>query len=79
MDPRLVGIGNKTPRIEPRGAPARFFDVFGGWFHKKSFEGCSFINVLLESNADSPVRRAATIHLANIRAIVPGLAEEAKL
>ena len=29
--------------------------------------------------ADSPVRRAASIHLAKIRAIVRGLAEEAKL
>jgi AcrR family transcriptional regulator len=55
------------------------FDVFDGWFHKKSFEGCSFINVLLESKANSPVRRAAIIHLAKIRAIVRRLAEEAKL
>ena len=44
------------------------FDVFDGWFRKKTFEGCSFINVLLESEADSPVRRAAAIHLAKIRA-----------
>lgn len=55
------------------------FDVFDGWFHKKSFEGCSFINVLLESKLDSPVRIAAAIHLAKIRAIVRTLAEEAKL
>jgi AcrR family transcriptional regulator len=55
------------------------FDVFDGWFHKKSFEGCSFINVLLESKLDSPVRIAAAIHLAKIRAIVRALAEEAKL
>jgi AcrR family transcriptional regulator len=55
------------------------FDVFDGWFHKKSFEGCSFINVLLESKVGSPVRRAAAIHLAKIRAIVRALAEEAKL
>ena len=55
------------------------FDVFDGWFHKKSFEGCSFINVLLESKPDSPVRHAATVHLAKIRAIVRGLAVEAGL
>ena len=55
------------------------FDVFDGWFHKKSFEGCSFINVLLESKLDSPVRIAAAIHLAKIRAMVRTLAEEAKL
>src|SRR4030088_2072055 len=39
------------------------FDVFDGWFHKRTFEGCSFINVLLESNVASPVHRAAAIHL----------------
>jgi AcrR family transcriptional regulator len=63
----------------PEARLLAIFDVFDGWFHKKSFEGCSFINVLLESKADSPVRRAATIHLAKIRSIVRGLAEEAKL
>jgi AcrR family transcriptional regulator len=45
------------------------FDVFDGWFHNKTFEGCSFINVLLESKVDSPIRQAAAIHLAKIRAI----------
>ena len=55
------------------------FDVFDGWFHKKSFEGCSFINVLLESKAGSPIRHAAAVHLAKIRAIVRALAEEANL
>jgi AcrR family transcriptional regulator len=63
----------------PEGRLLAIFDVFDGWFHKKSFEGCSFINVLLESKVDSPVRKAAAIHLAKIRAIVRGLAEEAHL
>jgi AcrR family transcriptional regulator len=55
------------------------FDVFDGWFRKKSFEGCSFINVLLESKKGSPIRRAAANHLAKIRAIVRSLAEDAGL
>jgi AcrR family transcriptional regulator len=63
----------------PEARLLAIFDVFDGWFRKKSFEGCSFINVLLESKAGSPIRRAAAIHLANIRAIVRSLAEEAKL
>jgi AcrR family transcriptional regulator len=63
----------------PEGRLLAIFDVFDGWFHKKSFEGCSFINVLLESKVDSPIRKAAAIHLAKIRAIVRGLAEEANL
>jgi AcrR family transcriptional regulator len=55
------------------------FDVFDGWFRKKAFEGCSFISVLLESKVDSPVRRAAAIHLSKIRAIVRSLAQDANL
>jgi hypothetical protein len=34
---------------EPEGQLLAIFDVFDGWFRKRSFEGCSFINVLLES------------------------------
>jgi AcrR family transcriptional regulator len=63
----------------PENQLLAIFDVFDGWFHKKTFEGCSFINVLLESKMNSPIRQAAAIHLAKIRAIVRGLAEEANL
>jgi AcrR family transcriptional regulator len=63
----------------PEGRLLAIFDVFDGWFHKRSFEGCSFINTLLESKVDSPVRKAAAIHLAKIRAIVRDLAKEADL
>lgn len=55
------------------------FDVFDGWFRKRSFEGCSFINVLLESRPGSPVHRSASAHLRKIRSIVCGLAQEAGL
>jgi AcrR family transcriptional regulator len=64
---------------DPEARLLAIFDVFDGWFRKKTFEGCSFINVLLESKVDSPVRRAAAIHLAKIRAIVRSLAEDAGL
>lgn len=53
------------------------FDIFDEWFHQDDFEGCSFINVLLETcDRNSPIRAAAIAHLANIRAFVRGLAEE---
>ena len=55
------------------------FDVFDGWFRKRNFEGCSFINVLLESKADSPIRYAAAAHLSKIWAIVRALANDANL
>jgi AcrR family transcriptional regulator len=54
------------------------FDVFGEWFAEPDFEGCSFINVLLEfDEVDHPIRIATTGHLATIRGLVRGFAEEA--
>ena len=69
----------KRRATKPEGRLLAIFDVFDGWFRKKSFEGCSFINVLLESNASSPLRQAASIHLAKIRAIIHDLAKDAAL
>lgn len=63
----------------PEGRLLAVFDVFDGWFRRKDFEGCSFINVLLESEQESPVRRAAAIHLERIRGIIRALADEAGL
>jgi AcrR family transcriptional regulator len=54
------------------------FDVFGEWFERDDFEGCSFINVLLEvDEAEDPVRQASAQHLANIRALIQELARDA--
>jgi AcrR family transcriptional regulator len=54
------------------------FDVFDEWFHRDDFEGCSFINVLLEvADLDDPVGRASAAHLENIRSVVRRLAEQA--
>ena len=69
----------KRRSADPEQRLLAIFDVFDGWFRTKDFEGCSFINVLLESEADTPVHRAAVIHLARIRGIVAGLARDAGL
>ena len=54
------------------------FDVFDRWFRRSDFEGCTFINVLLETDRkDHPVRVATVEHLAAIRAFLRGLAEQA--
>ena len=54
------------------------FDTFEGWFAREDFEGCAFINVMLEiDDCDNPVRQATVRHLADIRSFVAGLAEEA--
>jgi AcrR family transcriptional regulator len=56
------------------------FDLFDEWFQKDDFEGCSFINVLLEMNdRESVVGKASAEHLLNIRSIIRTLAEEAQL
>lgn len=56
------------------------FDLFGEWFERDDFEGCSFINILLETgDRGEPVGRASTEHLANIRAIISSRAAEAGL
>lgn len=69
----------KRRASDPKERLLAIFDVFDGWFRMKTFEGCSFINVLLESKAGSPVQRAAAIHLSKIRAIIRALAVDAKL
>jgi AcrR family transcriptional regulator len=54
------------------------FDVFGEWFAREDFEGCSFINVMLElTDTAHPVRQVCVRHLTAIRGFVAGLAEQA--
>jgi AcrR family transcriptional regulator len=55
------------------------FGVFDDWFHRDDFEACSFINVLLEMGPAHPAGKASVRHLANIRTVVRGLAEQAGL
>jgi AcrR family transcriptional regulator len=62
----------------PRERLLAIFDVFDDWFHRDDFEGCSFINVLLEmGDLDSPLGKASATHLEYIRSVVGTLAEEA--
>jgi AcrR family transcriptional regulator len=63
---------------EPAERMLAIFDVFGEWFVRDDFEGCAFINVMLElDDRDSRVRRACVEHLAAIRGFVRGLAVDA--
>jgi AcrR family transcriptional regulator len=62
----------------PQARLLAIFDVFDGWFRRPDFEGCSFINVLLETDTrDHPVRLATVGHLAEIRVFLRRLAAEA--
>jgi AcrR family transcriptional regulator len=54
------------------------FDVFDEWFRRRTFEGCLFINVLLEiDDRRSPLHRASRRHLARIRDLIASYATEA--
>lgn len=57
------------------------FDLFDEWFQRDDFEGCSFVNVLLEFGGANghALGRAAAVHLENIRSVVQTLAQEAGL
>ncbi|MFZ0043081.1 MAG: helix-turn-helix domain-containing protein [Solirubrobacteraceae bacterium] len=70
-----------TRRAEnPRARLLTIFDVFDEWFHRPDFEGCSFINVMLEHPAENhPLHRAAAMHLHNIREFLAELARDAEI
>jgi AcrR family transcriptional regulator len=54
------------------------FDTFAEWFARDDFEGCSFINVMLElDDPGCPVRQDSVRRLHAIRAFIGGLAQEA--
>jgi len=63
---------------DPADRLLAIFDVFDAWFQRDDFEGCSFINVLLEiADPESELHRASADYLARIRAFVRQLAAEA--
>lgn len=47
------------------------FDVMHDWFQlRDGYEGCSFINVLLELGPDHPAGQASIVHIDHVRDIV---------
>jgi AcrR family transcriptional regulator len=60
------------------GRMLAIFDVFDEWFGEPAFEGCSFINVLLEfGEPGHPIHVASAGHLSTIRSLVQEFAEDA--
>lgn len=54
------------------------FDVFGEWFRTPGFEGCSFINVMIElTDPAGALHRAGVSYLAGIRLFLEDLAGRA--
>ena len=63
---------------DPAGRLLAIFDVFDGWFRRRDFEGCSFINLMLEHpDPAGAVHRASVSYLAAIRGFLEDLAREA--
>lgn len=63
---------------DPAGRLLAIFDVFDGWFRRRDFEGCSFINLLLEHpDPAKAVHRASVSYLSAIRGFLEDLACEA--
>lgn len=62
---------------DPKARLLAIFDIYNGWFRQRSFEGCAFVNALLETRADGKIHDAAVEHLAAIRSLVEELAREA--
>jgi AcrR family transcriptional regulator len=54
------------------------FDAYHDWFRDEEFEGCLFINTLLEAHGrDNAIGAAAARHMSEVRSIVATLSEQA--
>jgi AcrR family transcriptional regulator len=60
---------------DPRERLLAIFDVFDQWFRRSDYEGCPFINAVLEYGGGAdPVRAAIIKHIDNVREFLRGLA-----
>ncbi|WP_119304893.1 TetR/AcrR family transcriptional regulator [Dongia deserti] len=66
-----------TRTSDPKERLLAIFDAYHDWFQIDDFEGCAFINVLLEYPAHNPLHGAAAGHLAKVRAYIGDLAVRA--
>jgi AcrR family transcriptional regulator len=78
-----LGLVEQQSRLRgetPEEQLLAIFDVFHDWFQKREdFDGCSFINILIELGAAHPAGQASIQYLENIRTIVRERAEAAGL
>jgi AcrR family transcriptional regulator len=62
----------------PKDRAVVVFDAMDEWFHRADFEGCSFLNTLLEvSDRDSPVHQETVRRLAVVAGIFQTWAQQA--
>ena len=77
--PEAQSLHQAPQQQAPEEQLLAIFDAFDEWFRQDGFEACSFINVLLEMGNRHPAGNASVRYLANIRAFVQSLADEAGL
>jgi AcrR family transcriptional regulator len=75
----LIAAESHRRGSTPQERLLAIFDVFHEWFHRDDFEGCAFVNVMLEMRPQHPLGRASIDHLATIRDMVHERAEQAGL
>jgi AcrR family transcriptional regulator len=63
----------------PREQLLAIFDVFGEWFQREDYEGCSFAKILLEMGPGHPLGQASISYLTKIRGHIQAAGEEAGL
>ncbi len=64
--------------VDPADRAVAVFDALDDWFHRPDYEGCSFINTLLEiADRDDPIHEATVRHLAAVRGVFERFAEQA--
>ncbi len=76
-----VEAGARSRAETPQEQLLAIFDLFDEWFHRTDFEGCSFVNVLLEfgGRSETPLGAASATYLENIRSVIEGFAAEAEI
>jgi AcrR family transcriptional regulator len=81
QDLTLEGIIAETGRRteSPTGRLLAIFDVLDGWFHRDDFQACAFVSTMLEMRPTHPLGEASIDYLAQVRAFIQMLAEEAGL
>jgi AcrR family transcriptional regulator len=67
----LIEEQSRERGVTPEEQLLAIFDVMHDWFQlRDGYEGCSFINVLLELGADHPAGQASIAHIDHVRDIV---------
>ncbi|WAJ35254.1 TetR/AcrR family transcriptional regulator [Arthrobacter sp. FX8] len=73
----MAETGRRTE--DPTGRLMAIFDVLDGWFRQDDFQACAFVSTMLEMGPAHPLGIASIDYLAQVRAFIRALAEEAGL